>query len=394
MTCWPCAIFDKLFLVISQAAALAYERLTAFGVIIFCILFAFYLANVVWENIKDGGKDSLFQKTLKSVIIKSLVVFAILAMGITFPKIISKITFEPVAHVTLLATETILPSDYKVESNYQPITLDNSGFFNPQLRDTILQLMQAGMTQYQVFIKMGLGVMDGAFTTDHLFSIGSLIKHIILFFIGLFIVYKFMVLFIKYSFCFMDVIVAMALFAFFFPLSLILFIFKDANKLPGWMKNLGGDLGAGQIKHIINAIVGIISAILTYSIILLIVRGYFSGNGIDPNSIQTPSAEFFDFDIENSNYMQLTFAGAIVLIYVIEYLAGQIPQITTKILSVFGVKPEDSVAKEMGDDVFNMTNVVFREAKKVVTTIVNPDKVIAENEKKDEGKSDKGDKTK
>ena len=76
--CWTCPVFDNLFAIISNAAAAAYQRLTLFSVIIFCVLFAFYVLNVVWQNIKNGAKDSLFEKNLRPVLIKSLVAMRVL----------------------------------------------------------------------------------------------------------------------------------------------------------------------------------------------------------------------------------------------------------------------------------------------------------------------------
>ena len=162
----------------------------------------------------------------------------------------------------------------------------------------------------------------------------------------------------------MDVIVAMAMFAFFFPISLVFFIFKDAEELPGWMKNLGAKMGSGQVKKLINAIVSIASAILTYTIIMLIIQGYLNSNGVDPNSLQASSYEsLFDFDLQHTTAAQITFAGAIVLVYVIKYLADQVPKITEKIMSSFGVSQEDSLSKEMGENMWKLTNIVKDSAK-------------------------------
>ena len=66
--CWTCPVFDTLFAIISDAAGAAYQRLTIISVLIFCVLLAFYVLNVFWKNIKSGGADNAFQKTLKPVI--------------------------------------------------------------------------------------------------------------------------------------------------------------------------------------------------------------------------------------------------------------------------------------------------------------------------------------
>lgn len=384
--CWTCPIFDGLFAVISNTAAAAYERLTIISVIVFSVLLAFYILNAVWQNIKDGGTDPLYQKTVKPVLIKSLIALSLLSVGLILPRLISTIVFEPAAEITYQFSKTMLPADYIVPPYTDAIPLDGSGFFNPQLRDTILKILETSVSNFQVYIKIGIGIMDAAFSLKKLLGIGALIKHIIVFFIGLFLTYNFGKLFIKYSFCFMDIIVAMAMFAFFFPLSLIFFIFKDASKAPGWMKKLGGDLGSGQIKKLVNAIISVAATILTYTIIMLIIAGFLNGNGIDTNAIQNSSESLFDFDLDNSNIMEITVAGVIVLVYVINYIAGEIPNVTKKILDAFGVKQENVLSKEMGDNMWKLTTIVADNAKNLAKTVINPESVNKTEEKKEEKK--------
>lgn len=379
--CWTCPVFDNLFAIVSNTVAAAYERLCLFSVIIFCVLFGFYAFNVAWQNIKNGGKDSMFTKTIRPILIKSLVALTLLSMGLIVPRFISTITFEPVAVMTLQYSRAMLPSDYVIPAYENAIQLNDSGFFNPALRDTIIQILETSVANFQVYIKIGIAIIDEAFSISALMGIGTLIKHIIICFIGIFLTYYFVKWFVKYSFCFMDVIVAMAMFAFFFPLSVVLFIFKGANDIPGWMKNLGSKLGDDQIKKLINAIVSVASTILTYTIIMLIIRGFLDANGVSADSIQNTSESIFDFDLENSSAMQITFAGSIVLVYVIEYIRKQIPKITEKILSVFNVKQEDALSKEMGENVFQLTQIVADQAKGLVKTITNPEN--ADKEKKD-----------
>ena len=388
MQCWTCPVFDSLFSIISNAASAAYQRLTFISVIIFCLLFSFYVINAVWQNMKNGFEDPFFHKSLKPVLIKSLLALSILSLGITVPKIISKITFEPAAVMTLSYSKTLLPKDYQIPENYQSINLDDKGLFNPELRDTLIKIIETSIANFQVYVKIGVAIMDSAFSIKALFGIGHLIKHILIFIIGLFLTYKFGKLFIHYSFCFMDVIIAMAMFGFFFPLSVVLFIFKGAKDLPKWMEKLGGSLGAGQIKKLVNAIVSMSSAILTYTIIMLLIRGFLNQNGVDADAIQNSAESFFDFDLDNSTVEELTLAGSIVLVYVLEYIEKQIPEITKKLLDTFGVKQEDSLSKEMGDNVLALTNIMFDNVKQVAKTIANPDKALAESKKKDEEKKE------
>ena len=388
--CWTCPIFDELFDVISRAAGAAYYRMTSFAVIIFCVLLAFYILNVVWQNLKNQVPDPMFQKSLKPVLIRSLLALALLSSGLMFPKLISRITFEPTADITLLYAKTILPSDIKVDNSYTPITLSQDGMFNKELRDTMLELIKVSVSSFQVYINFGISIMDKGFSLSAvLHGIGGIIRHFIIFMIGLFLTYNFIKLFIKYSFCFMDIIFAMAMFAFFFPLSIIFFIFKDAENAPGWMKNLGADLGAGQIKKLINAIVSVASAILTYTIIMLVIKGFLDSNGTDAATMSSSVQSFYSFDLENSSAEEITLAGAIVLVYVIRYIADQIPQITQKILSVFGVKQEDSLSKEMGENVLTLTGVMLTNAKQGIKTIIKPEETLEKQKKETTESSEK-----
>jgi len=330
--------------------------------------------------------DPFFQKSLKPVLIKSLLALSILTMGLTVPRLISRVTFEPAATITLECTKTLLPADYEIPEDYPALKLKTDGFFNPELRDTVLKMIEMGVASFQIYIKIGIAIMDAAFSLKSLLGIGSLIKHSIIFFIGVFLTYNFTKLFVKYSFCFLDIIVAMAMFAFFFPISIVLFVFKDAPDIPGWMKNLGGDLGLGQIKKLINAIVSMSSSILTYTIIILLIRGYLNSNGVDADSIRNSYESLFQFDLDHSDAMQITFAGCIVLIYVITFISNQVPEVTKKILEAFGVKQEDSLSKEMGENVWQFTNLIFENAKKLVKTIANPEEALKEAEKKGEDK--------
>jgi hypothetical protein len=387
--CWACGIFDSLFVIISNTAAAAYGKMTYIGLVLFCVLFAFYILNAVWENIKSGMSDPFLQKSVRPVLIKALLALALLSAGLIVPRLISTITFEPAAEITLSYTKSMLPSDYVIPDNYQKIPLGNDGFFNPQLRDTILKLLQVSVSNFQVYIKTGVAIMDAAFSVQALLGIGALIRHIIVFFIGLYLTYNFAKLFIKYSFCFIDVIVAMALFGFLFPLSVIFFIFKDAKSAPGWMKNLGKDLGGGQIKKLVNAIVSIGATILTYTIIMLIIRGF-----LDTDSFQTDPEKLFDFDLDNSDAMQITFAGAIVLVHVITYISTQTEQITQKILDAFEIKQENALSKEMGENMWKLTEIVGAQAKKLAVNIMNPEKAKKEaEEKKSENKESTDKKT-
>jgi len=383
--CWACPIFDNLFAIISTTAAAVYKQLTLFSIIIFGVLFGFYISNIVWQNIKSGVSDPFYKKTFQPILIKSLLVLTILACGLVVPRFISNITFEPVASITLAYTKAMLPENQAISDNYTKIALNEDSFFTPKLRDTILQLLQTSVSNFQVYIKIGVAIIDSTFSLPSRLDVGLFIKRLLVFFTGLYLTYNFAKLFIMYSFCFMDIIVAMLMFAFFFPLSLVLFIFKGDSSLPDWFKNLGNNLGAGQIKTLINAIVSVASAILTYTVIMLLIRGYLNGNNINTDSIQNAAESIFDFNLDNPNAIQVTFFGSIVLVYVVNYLATQIPNITNEIMATFNIQQKSDASEAMGKDMWALTNTVASQAKQLIKNVVNPD------EKLNEGKSGKTD---
>ena len=198
--CWTCPVFDSLFVIISNTAAAVYDRLVFFGIVIFCTLMAFYVVNVVWKSIGKAGEDPFLQKSVKPIIIKSIIVLTLLLMGLMIPRLISQITFEPVATMTLRFSEILTPDSFNVVSNYTPLEFKDDSFFSVQLRDTLLQLIQTSVANFQIYIKVGLNIIESAFCLHCLLGPGflpSLIRHMIVFFIGLFLTYHFVRLFIK-----------------------------------------------------------------------------------------------------------------------------------------------------------------------------------------------------
>ncbi len=370
--CWACPLFDKLFAIVSNTTGAMYERLTFFCVLIFSVLFAFYVLNAFWQNLKSGMSDNFFQQSIKPVLINSVLALSLLALGLNVPKIISQITFEPVATITLEYSKIMLPDDIKTTNKYQPTELKDTGFFNVELRDTILQILQNSVTGFQVFIKFGVAVIDSAFSFPKKLDFSLLIKRFLVVIVGLYLTYYFAKFFIQYSICFLDIIVAMALFAFFFPFSLVFFIFRNAKDVPSWMKNLGDNLQK-NIKSLINAIVSVVGAILTYTVILLIIRGYLNGNEINTDSVENVSESLFNFNIDNPSAIQVTFFGIIALVFIIKYLANKKLDVTKEIFSAFGVQANDSLSKEMGKNVFELTNIVAQQTKQVVKNIINPE---------------------
>lgn len=374
--CWGCEVFDRLFQIVSNATALIYDKLVWLCVIIFCAVFTVFVANAVYQNIKGGGKDTWYEKSIQKVIVNSLVAMGILGMGIMVPRVISQITFEPVAQVAMTYTQALIQQDADTINErvtYQPIKMDDTGVFRPQLRDKIIMMMKTTTSAFQSYIKLGIAVMDSAFSWKALLGIGAFVKHIIMFTIGLYLFYAFFKLFIRYCFYFVDIIVAMAFFVFFFPLFVMLMSFDGAEHLPQVVKNIGKSAGKDQIKKLINAIVALAACVLTYTVMLIILARFFSDTDVSSadfmNKILT--GEVFDANISDENLAALTLTSTVALVYVLNFIFGQIPQVTKMILSAFNVSEEKQLSEKLADDAINLTKNIANTAISVGKTVLS-----------------------
>lgn len=373
--CWGCPLFDRLFQVVSNAAGAVYKQFAIFCVILFCVIFAFFVVNAVWQNIKGGVKDPWYQKSVKPVFINSLVALSLLSLGVYLPRFVTSVTFEPAAKIALIYTQSMVQMDTDTVAEkvtYQPMEMRDDGFFRPQLRDTIILLMKTTITQFQSYMKLGIAVMDAAFTWDALLGVGMLLKHIIMFFMGLYLVYGFFKLFVRFCFYFADIIVAMTFFAFFFPLSLMLVSFKGAGG-PAWISTLGKNVGTNQFKKLINAIVALAAAVMTYTVIMVVIAKFFSASGADSAELMhlITTGQVFADDLNTDNLATITLTGAVVLVYVLNFIYSQIPKVSNMVLSAFDVSAENQLSEQLANDAMRLTTVVVDAAKKVGGTIIN-----------------------
>lgn len=380
--CYGCPVFDRLFQIVSNAAGGIYNRMALLMSIVFCILFAFFVLNAVWQNIKKDVPDPLYQKSVRPVIINSLIALTLLFAGLVVPRFISQITFEPTAEIATIYTQSMLNIDSNVVNEkvtYQPLSISDDGFFRPQLRDKIIVLMKTTITQFQTYMKIGIAIMDNAFSWQALLGIGALIKHIILFFIGLYVFWGFFKLFFKFCCYFADIIVAMTMFAFFFPLSLVLTVFRGPEHVPSWISGLGKNIGGEQIRNLINAIVALASAVITYTIIMVIITKFFSSPDTSTNEIMNAitTGAVFDIDISANNVLSLTLMGMVVLIYVINFIQDQIPNVTNMVMSAFNLKPETKLSAQLANNIETFKNM---------STKISSD---SETNQKQENKDDK-----
>jgi hypothetical protein len=353
--CWGCPVFDRLFQVISASAASVYNRMALFAAVLLCVFVAFYVLYSVMTNLRSDKIDPTYQKYFKPVMINSLVVIAILGLGVMVPRFITTITFEPVATMTIAYTESMLNTDAATVAekvSYAPTPMADDGFYRPQLRVQIIRLMATSITQFQSMMKLGMVIMDKAFSWAAMTGIGALLKHIMLFAMGLYIVWSFFRLFIKFCFYFADVVIDLTFFAFFFPLMLTLFVFRNSESAD-WVKNLSSKITPDYFKNVINSIVSLATIVITYVVITVIIAKFFTGDGMDSAGLtrQIMSGEIFAGDLSDDNLAMVTLGGCLVLVYVVQYLADKIPDVSNMITKeTFGIAERREAGESLGED--------------------------------------------
>ena len=105
--CWGCGVFDRLFQIVSYAAGAVYKQFAVFCMILFCVFFAFFVVNAVWKNIRGGMGDPWYSKSVRPVIINSLVALSLLSLGVMVPRFMTQITFEPATELAIGYTQTM-----------------------------------------------------------------------------------------------------------------------------------------------------------------------------------------------------------------------------------------------------------------------------------------------
>lgn len=391
--CWGCELFDRLFQVINVAVTAVYDNIAQFCMILMLVIFAFMILNAFYQNMKalhdNKSPDTWYKKSVQKAFVNSAFVLALLGLGVTVPRLITTITFEPVATTTQLYSQAIIglnQDEINELVTYQPIKLDNTQqemFFRPQLRDRVILLMKTTIAEFQSYIKLGIAMMDKAFSWDALlkFGLGSIMKHVALFMAGLYMFISFMRIFMQYCFRFADVIVAMAMFAFFFPLSLMMMAFKGVEHVPDWLTHFGKGVGTDQFKKLVNAIVALASCVITYTVIMVILAKFFSDPDVASVGLmeKITTGQIFESDLSLENLEDITLVKTVILTYVMVFIYKQIPQVTKTILSAFNVGEETSLSDQLAKDAERLVTVAAQGAVKV-------GKIIASGgeEKKDE----------
>lgn len=394
--CWGCSVFDNLFRVVSNAGAAVYVKIANICFVLFMVMFVFYVIWAVWQHMKPINPDTSDKYYTKSVIrvtINSLVVLALLSFGVAVPRFVTRFTFEPVANITLVYTQSILKTvpefvDEHVRApELKPMA--DTGIYRPELRDTIIEIMKSTIVLFQSYMKLGLAMIDRSFTWSLMPSISAILRNIIYFILGLYLFYGFLKLFLRFCFYFVDVIVNMALFAFLFPLGLMMISFRG-GPMPSWISSLGKGLGTNQLRKLIGSIVALGAAVITYIVILIIVARFFSNSGTSVDELMNAilSGNVHASDFSDDNLASITVASMVVLVYIINYLFSQVPKVKQMILDAFGVKEESKLGEQMANDAEKLVALVTGSAKNIGSTIVNKGENNADTSKTGDGKSD------
>ena len=398
--CIGCPIMDKLFLIISALAARVYDAMVTWAWLILVIFWVFYLFWIVLKTISDKeAKDWMYQKSVKPVFINSLIICAFLGLGTYFPRFISLITIEPVTATLLSYSQAIIQTDQKKVDQkvfYRPTPMKDDGFFRPKLRDNIINIFKTTVMQFQTIIKLGFIVLEKAFSWEVLlaavlpiisgFFIGPLSilvaiitsivfwKQILMFVLGLYILIRFVMIFFKFMFRFVDIIVSLMLFAFFFPFMLVFFVLKNSSSAD-WVKKMGAALSPKLIKNAIDSLVGLVFYVVTFTIIATVIAKFLASDAV-------PSSEILKHILDGTlnkdilgdiEFTNITLFSLIVLSFIIDFLMKEIPKGMNDIYKELGISSKSELSDTTADVVMASTKNIVKGVGKSIAAATGND---------------------
>ena len=134
-----------------------------------------------------------------------------------------------------------------------------------------------------------------------------------------------------------------------------------------------GFVSISQFKKLINAIIALVSAVLTYTVIMTIIAKFFSEPGQSSADLMQliTSGNVFAGDLSTDNLGAMTLGGCIILVYVLNFIYSQIPQVTSMVLDSFGTSTENSLSEQLADDAMKLTTNVVEATKKLGKVILS-----------------------
>ncbi|MCL2629880.1 MAG: hypothetical protein FWD33_04340 [Alphaproteobacteria bacterium] len=333
--CWACPVFDQTLITVSAAAAGAYEKLAQFALILLSAFIAFYTLYIVFTRLSQSGEDPLYTKTIKPVLINSMVIVSLIAMGPFVPRMVTRLTLEPTAMFAQGIASVITPIDSNIE--YTPMPMSQDGFYTPEFKNRVIAIMLTTTTAFQNFIMFGLKMIEHSLDLKKLFTwnvIGALMETLFMFLLGLVIVYGFARLFLKFLFYFVDTIIALTLFAFMFPIMLVAFVMRH-SEAPSWVTTMGG-MSETLFKRAAGSVITLGSAVILYVVIISVISGFLDGamNGDLTRAIT--NGDFSNIDFQMPEILRSA-AGIGILLLVMGFITGKMQMISDEIKSAFGI---------------------------------------------------------
>jgi hypothetical protein len=125
------------------------------------------------------------------------------------------------------------------------------------------------------------------------------------------------------------------------------------------------------------------------------VAKFFSNQDVPINDLMASitSGDIYDMDISYDNAYSFTMTGLVALMYVLNLLYQQIPQVSKMILSVFNVQESKTLGEQIGNSLQKVGTNIIDYGKRIAGAVISGGEVGASDDKKDSGDKKKvGDK--
>ena len=128
-----------------------------------------------------------------------------------------------------------------------------------------------------------------------------------------------------------------------------------------------------QFKNLINAIVTLAASVITYTVVMCMIAKFFSDPDVSSSELMgaITSGEIFEADINTENLQAMTLTSCIVLVYIINYLTGQVSQVAQMVLSAFGASENNANSEQLANDLYRLQNKALAVGATTVKTIYN-----------------------
>jgi galactitol-specific phosphotransferase system IIC component len=129
---------------------------------------------------------------------------------------------------------------------------------------------------------------------------------------------------------------------------------------------MGDNFGPKFFKQGINGIVSLGAAVITYTVIMVLIGKFFGGG--DATALIL-SGDIYAGALDDSNLQALTLMSCIVMVYVIQYLVGKIPDVAKEILGAFEVQEDHKLGDKVSDEALNFTKLTVNFTKDKIKAI-------------------------